>query len=732
MTAPSPSASRGARAPRKASLSPAPDRAPEAFGPDGGSAPLRYGLAVVGVVLAVLLQKALWPLTAGTPLLPFFAAVMFASWRGGWGPGLVATGLSMLAVDYFFLVPLDAWSVTPGSLLTLSLFFGLCVFVTVLNVRLRQANVERAELLARERTARAAAEYERSRLHEIFMHAPAHLAIFRGPQHRFELSNPLNTLLVGDPAPLGKTAREVGPRDTAERVGQLLDRVYTTGEPFQTKELPLRIQEPSGAEREYFFDLTYMPTRDPQGKVDGISAFAFDVTDHVRARARAERLTRELSHNEEHLRLLAGASSFLATSLDYEATLHNVVRLVVPTLADWCIVDMAMEDGTFLRMEVAHARTESETHAQQLRTPVPEGQCYPSMAAGTLLLKGQPFFVEDVTTVDLEQVTNEPRRMELLQAMKMRSLAMVPLVARERTLGVIIFATSHASGRSYTKTDLPILQEMANRAALSMENARLYREAREAVRLRDEFLSIASHELKTPLTPLNLKLQSLRRELERNPGPVPRALVERYLEVGSRQVKKLGELVNDLLDVSRIAAGRLALEPARVDLAELVRDVVASYEGPAARSGSSLRLVGVDTPTLGWWDRPRLEQVVVNLVDNAIKYGQGRPIDIRLEARDGRATLTVRDQGIGIAAESLPRLFGRFERAVSDRHYGGLGLGLYITRTLLEAMGGTVRAESVLGQGSLFTVELPLQVEAPAGQAQQAQQAQEEARARGS
>ncbi|RYZ45528.1 MAG: ATP-binding protein, partial [Myxococcaceae bacterium] len=116
-----------------------------------------------------------------------------------------------------------------------------------------------------------------------------------------------------------------------------------------------------------------------------------------------------------------------------------------------------------------------------------------------------------------------------------------------------------------------------------------------------------------------------------------------------------------------------------------------------------------------WWDRPRLEQVVVNLVDNAIKYGQGRPIDIRLETRDGHAVLTVRDQGIGIAAESLPRLFGRFERAVSERHYGGLGLGLYITRTLVEAMGGTVRVESQLGQGAVFTVDLPLRAEQPAG-----------------
>ncbi|MCY1040570.1 ATP-binding protein [Corallococcus sp. bb12-1] len=687
---------------------------PPAVSKEEGSAPLRYGLAVVSVALAFVAQELLSSFTVGMPFLAFFAAVMFSGWRGGWGPGLLATGISLVAVDYFFLTPIHTWKVRTGSLITLGLFLALSLFVTLLNARLRRANMERASLLESERAARAAAEYERARLRELFMQAPAHLVIFRGPDHLFELSNPLNSAMLGNPDLLGKPARDVGPKEEAARISRLLDRIYTTGEPFHGKEMPLQLKQPDGSVREYFFDITYTPTHDAEGKVDGIAGFGFDVTGHVRARARAEQLARELSHNEEHLRMLAGASSFLATSLDYEATLHNVVRLAVPTLADWCIVDMAMEDGTYKRMEVAHARTEPEALAEQLRTPPSETCCYPAKGAGALLLKGQAFFVEEATDASLQQLTESPEWLELLRSLRLRSFAVVPLVARERTLGVISFATSRASGRSYTAADLPFLQELANRAALSMENARLYREAREAVRLRDEFLSIASHELKTPLTPLNLKLQSLRREMDRTPGPVSRAMVENYLEVGSRQLKKLAELVNDLLDVSRIASGRMSLDPASVDLAELVRDVVAAYEGPAARSGSELRVEGVDTTTTGWWDRPRLEQVVVNLVDNAIKYGQGRPIDIRVEATDGHATLTVRDQGIGISAESLPRLFGRFERAVSERHYGGLGLGLYITRTLVEAMGGTVRVESQLGQGSVFTMALPLRANPPA------------------
>ncbi|NOK34956.1 DUF4118 domain-containing protein, partial [Corallococcus exercitus] len=676
-----------------------------------GSVLLRYGLAVTSVVVGFLLQQALWPFMANAPFLAFFAAVMFASWRGGWGPGLVTTGLSLLTVHYFFLKPLGTWHMAPSNLVALGFFLALSLFVTALNVRLRRANAERADLLERERTARAAAEYERARLRELFMLAPAHLVIFRGPQHVFELSNPLNTAMLGNPERLlGLPAREVGPKEEAERVGQMLDRVYTTGEPFMGREVPLKLPQPDGSIREYIFDVTYTPTHDVRGQVDGVAGFAFDVTDLVRARARAERLARELSHNEEHLRLLAGASSFLATSLDPKATLSNVVRLAVPTMADWCIVDMAMGDGSFQRLEVAHAAGEPAEFREQLWAPAPYEAIAPALGgAMPLLLRGQPFFIEEVTEEGLQQLTSDPGRLEVFRKMRLRSIALVPMVARERPLGILSFGTTWRSGRGYTAADLPFLQELANRAALSMENARLYHEAREAVRLRDEFLSIASHELKTPLTPLNLKLQALRRELDRTPGPVRRELVENYLDVGSRQLKKLAELVNDLLDVSRIEAGRMSLEPTRVDLVDLVRDVVASYEGPAARSGSKLQLECADAVTMGLWDRPRLEQVVVNLVDNAIKYGQGRPILVRLETREGKAVLTVRDQGIGIAEDALPRLFGRFERAVSGRNYGGLGLGLYITRTLVQAMGGTVRVESHLGQGSVFTVELPVQ-----------------------
>ncbi|QSQ20136.1 HAMP domain-containing histidine kinase [Pyxidicoccus parkwayensis] len=249
---------------------------------------------------------------------------------------------------------------------------------------------------------------------------------------------------------------------------------------------------------------------------------------------------------------------------------------------------------------------------------------------------------------------------------------------------------------------------------LWVDSARLRRSlvlAEKAVAARDEFLSVASHELRTPLTPLSLRLQQLRRELSL---PPPHSSAERaqfHLDVSQRQVKKLVDLVDDLLDVSRISAGRLELRPTRVDLAEVVRDAVRRFEPQARRAGCTLTLE-LDGALMARVDPLRFEQVLDNLLSNALKYGAGKPIRVRLERHEARARLTVRDEGIGIAPAALERIFDRFERAVSERHFGGLGLGLYIVRRVVAASGGTISAASVPGQGATFTVELPLSTDA--------------------
>jgi len=231
-------------------------------------------------------------------------------------------------------------------------------------------------------------------------------------------------------------------------------------------------------------------------------------------------------------------------------------------------------------------------------------------------------------------------------------------------------------------------------------------ELEEAVRARDEFLSIASHELRTPLTPLRLQLDSLEVALERT-GLLADEALRRRLDRASTSTARLTRLIEDLLDVSRLRAGRMSLDPSETDLATVARESIANHAGEARQSGTPVRLNAPD-PVVGRWDRPRLEQVVGNLLVNALKYGAGKPVEVTVASAGGAATLEVRDCGIGVDPADASRIFERFERAVSSHHYGGLGLGLYIARQIVVAHGGAIGVDSQPGQGATFRVSLPL------------------------
>jgi signal transduction histidine kinase len=218
---------------------------------------------------------------------------------------------------------------------------------------------------------------------------------------------------------------------------------------------------------------------------------------------------------------------------------------------------------------------------------------------------------------------------------------------------------------------------------------------------------VASHELHTPLTPLRLHLQTLRRSLAASGDGVSAGLLPK-VDKALGQVTRLSLLVDDLLDVSRLTAGRLRLQLEEVDLVELTRDLAERFTEQARTAGCDLVLT-TEGSTVGHWDRMRLEQVLTNLITNALKYGVGKPVELHVASSGGQARWSIRDQGIGISPEDLERIFGRFERAVSTRQYGGLGLGLYISREIVRAHGGDIRVESQPGQGACFTAELPLE-----------------------
>jgi PAS domain S-box-containing protein len=269
------------------------------------------------------------------------------------------------------------------------------------------------------------------------------------------------------------------------------------------------------------------------------------------------------------------------------------------------------------------------------------------------------------------------------------------------------FAVEYSSTPVRDEGDLAavlVFKDITERKQIEFERARLVRELREAVQAREDFLSVASHELRTPLTPIRLGIQSLQRSVR------PEQMDERLsgrLETINRQVDRMDKLITELLDVSRITVGRMNLERERIDFSELLRLVLERFNNDLGRCGHSISGVG-SRPVIGHWDRLRIDQVLTNLFSNAIKYGNGKPIETSVEINEDLLVFSIRDHGIGISADGQARIFDRFERLVSVRHYGGFGLGLWIVRQIVEAHGGNIRVDSQPNQGSRFTVELPL------------------------
>ncbi|NMO19856.1 PAS domain S-box protein [Pyxidicoccus fallax] len=418
------------------------------------------------------------------------------------------------------------------------------------------------------------------------------------------------------------------------------------------------------------FEVFYQPVLNEAGRVTSLSIASLDVTERVRVEAEREELIRQLMHE------------------------RSILQAVLQQLPHSVYIAEAPSGKLYL----ANAQAEAQIRgpAQPARN-MEEYRAYPGFHAD-----GRPY---------------EPHEWPLPRAMASGVPVMaeaVHVIRGDGSRGIIEYsATPVRDARGRITHGVVVGVDVTARMEAERERERLLDELKLAVSARDEFLGIASHELKTPLTPLALKLEALARAAGAEPeSPLARRLAS-HVEVMRRQVKRLAGLVNDLLNVSNIRGGRLALtlEPRQCDLAALVRDVAGRFDTEVKRAGCEVRL-HAPAPVQGVWDSSRLEQVVTNLLANAVKYGPGHPVMVSVEAVDGRARLTVRDRGIGIAPENLQRIWGKFERAVSERHYGGLGLGLYISRQIVEALGGTVRVESALGQGATFIVELPLRSDA--------------------
>ncbi|MEH1865804.1 MAG: ATP-binding protein [Nostoc sp.] len=424
-------------------------------------------------------------------------------------------------------------------------------------------------------------------------------------------------------------------------------------------------------------------------------------------REQAARIAAEAAQRRSNF--LAEASCVLASSLDYRNTLTTVAQLAVPTLADWCIVDVVENNSAaFSNPVIAASEPQKEALVRKLR------QRYPisvdaDYGQPKVLRTGKPELVTNILESSLQRKAWNDEYLNLLQV---KSYMVVPLQVREHKLGTIVFASTQL-GRYYTTVDLAMAEELAQRAASAIENAQLYWQAQEANRIKDEFLAIVSHELRTPLNSMLGWVQIIRhRKLDE-------AITSKALATIERNAKLQSKLIDDILDISRIVQGKIRLNLRKVDLVIVIKTAI-----EAIYPTSEIKDIQVESnldSSVGevMGDAERLQQVVWNLLSNAVKFTpSGGRVEVCLKQVNSNAEISVSDTGKGISADFLPYIFERFRQADSTttRVDGGLGLGLAIVRHLVEIHSGIVYAASEgEGRGATFTVLLPL-IQAPSEQ----------------
>jgi predicted ATPase/signal transduction histidine kinase len=414
-------------------------------------------------------------------------------------------------------------------------------------------------------------------------------------------------------------------------------------------------------------------------------------------RERAGRIEAEAA--ERRARLVGEATALLSQTLDSRGVLDALARLFTRSFADCAVIDL-QDNGALVRIASAHRDPDKEPILRELAARYAS---QPRSPMWQVLQTGQAVEVPILTDDQLRSYCVDDHHAELIRRLGARSAVYVPLYARDAVIGVLSLVSM--TPNRFARADAELAVDLGRRMALAIDNARLLDETRRALHLRDEFLRIASHELRTPLASLRLSAQGLLRAAERNRTVSPEIL-DRTLTRVLGNTARLEQLTSELLDVARIEQGRLHLNPIEIALDAIVREAVAHIEVDLAAAGSSVS-IECAAPVVGRWDPSRLDQVVTNLLTNAAKFGAGKPIEIRIERLGATARLAVTDHGIGIDPARRPYVFDRFERAVPSSHYGGLGLGLYIARSIVAAHGGTITVDSEPGAGATFLVTLP-------------------------
>ncbi|MGK3960154.1 ATP-binding protein [Sorangium sp. So ce1667] len=552
--------------------------------------------------------------------------------------------------------------------------------------------IVQAQLVARERAARHQADDVRALLATVIEQMPAGLMIGERATGRVLLTNRQATEIFRQSFEGIQSIEDYTGRGFHVQSGKAyetwewpLSRTVTTGEVVNNEEID--VLRGDGTWGRILVRST--PVRDPEGRVSAGVVTFFDITERTRA--------------EQAQRFLAAASASLSDSLDFQSTLDRLGRITVPELGDWCVIQTLPEVEAARRVTVTHASPETIKKARALLRDVDP---LPGLSAlvEDVLCSERPELIRDLSHPLLAPLAESDAFRRLVRELGITSAMLVPMVARGRTFGCIALATAE-SGRVYDEEDLAVAHDLAQRAALAADNARLYEAAQRAIELRDNVLATVSHDLRNPLSAIITAAAVMTKRAAARSGDKGDT---KAIQAIQRSAHRMDRLIHDLLDFASLRAGRLELRRQPQDPREIGREAVETFESQAHEKGVRLGAAADDDLPIIACDRDRVLQVLSNLLSNALKVtGAQGSVTVRCERREEHVVFSVSDTGPGIPEDELPYLFERFWRGQRNG-YKGTGLGLAIARELVAAHGGTISVDSRVGVGTTFRFTIPI------------------------